>query len=134
MASALLSALGERADLFPSSLSDPCAIFASPIERSTSLTAPQLTVTGKLVHKQPIQVEDFQFVKSCLSHGDSVVKVAIPSPTMIHFRGGRAAIDINSCTRLSLARSRYDALPDFSFAEQAQKVVNQTLTLVLPLP
>ncbi|ORY69286.1 methionine synthase vitamin-B12 independent [Leucosporidium creatinivorum] len=57
---------------------------------------PQLTVTGKLVHKKPIQVEDFQFVKSCLSHGDSVVKVAIPSPTMIHFRGGRAAIDISS--------------------------------------
>ncbi|KAM0755491.1 UROD/MetE-like protein [Meredithblackwellia eburnea MCA 4105] len=61
---------------------------------------PQLTVTGKLVHENPIQVDDYLFVKSCLSCPDSVVKVAIPSPTMVHFRGGRAAIDISSYPNL----------------------------------
>ncbi|KAK4057995.1 hypothetical protein OIO90_000734 [Microbotryomycetes sp. JL221] len=57
---------------------------------------PQLTVTGKLKHVKPIQVDDYLFVKSCLSHPKSEVKVAIPSPTMVHFRGGRASIDIES--------------------------------------
>lgn len=56
----------------------------------------RLAVTGQLTHIAPIQVEDYKFVHSCLSHPESVVKVAIPSPTMVHFRGGRASIDINS--------------------------------------
>jgi len=57
---------------------------------------PQLTVTGKLQWEAPIQVEDYKFVKSCLTSPHSEVKVAIPSPTMAHFRGGRAAIDIQN--------------------------------------
>jgi len=36
-------------------------------------------------------VDNFRFLKSQLSAG-SVAKVAIPSPTMLHFRGGRAGI------------------------------------------
>ena len=54
---------------------------------------PRLTVTGKLRHMQDIQTEDFQFLKSVTSH---VPKVTIPSPTMVHFRGGRPAIDISA--------------------------------------
>ncbi|WP_106476117.1 5-methyltetrahydropteroyltriglutamate--homocysteine S-methyltransferase [Phytohalomonas tamaricis] len=56
---------------------------------------PQLSVTGKLKHARPIQVDDFNFLKSQVSEG-SVPKVTIPSPTMVHFRGGRASIDIES--------------------------------------
>lgn len=41
-------------------------------------------------------MDDYLFVKSCLRNPSSEVKVAIPSPTMVHFRGGRAAIDIES--------------------------------------
>ncbi|KAK4705062.1 5-methyltetrahydropteroyltriglutamate--homocysteine methyltransferase, partial [Phenoliferia sp. Uapishka_3] len=63
---------------------------------------PQLTVTSKLEHIAPIQVEDYLYVKSCLTAPDSVVKVAIPSPTMVHFRGGRAAIDISTYANLDL--------------------------------
>src|SRR5690349_15575764 len=50
---------------------------------------PILHVTGKLAHRRPIQVEDFKFLRA-LTH--ATPKVTIPSPTMLHFRGGRGAI------------------------------------------
>lgn len=60
-------------------------------------TPPQLTVTSKLHHTSPIQLDDYLYVKSLLTPSlNTSVKVAIPSPTMVHFRGGRAAIDIES--------------------------------------
>jgi 5-methyltetrahydropteroyltriglutamate--homocysteine methyltransferase len=46
-------------------------------------------VTGKVRHARPIQLADFEFLKSVTKR---VPKVTIPSPTMLHFRGGRAAI------------------------------------------
>jgi 5-methyltetrahydropteroyltriglutamate--homocysteine methyltransferase len=54
---------------------------------------PRLAVTGKLRHKQDIQKADFEFLKSVTTQ---TPKVTIPSPTMVHFRGGRAAIDIKA--------------------------------------
>jgi 5-methyltetrahydropteroyltriglutamate--homocysteine methyltransferase len=54
---------------------------------------PRVTVTGKLKHVQDIQTEDFKFLKSVTSR---TPKVCIPSPTMIHFRGGRKSIDIEA--------------------------------------
>jgi 5-methyltetrahydropteroyltriglutamate--homocysteine methyltransferase len=56
-------------------------------------TPPRLEVTGKLAHQHNIQVDDYAFVAGQTSR---TPKVCIPSPTMVHFRGGRAAIDINS--------------------------------------
>lgn len=56
-------------------------------------TPPKLSVTGKLAHVKDIQVDDFNFLKSVVTQ---TPKVSIPSPTMVHFRGGRASIDINS--------------------------------------
>ena len=50
---------------------------------------PVMHVTGKVRHGHPIMVEDFKFVKSATS---KVAKLTIPSPTMLHFRGGRGAI------------------------------------------
>jgi 5-methyltetrahydropteroyltriglutamate--homocysteine methyltransferase len=50
---------------------------------------PVLHVTGKVRHTKPIQVEDFKFLKSVATR---TPKVTIPSPTMLHFRGGREAI------------------------------------------
>ena len=60
---------------------------------------PVLKVNGKLGHSKPVQLEDFKFLESAIAANKSTgatIKVAIPSPTMVHFRGGRAAIDINS--------------------------------------
>ena len=56
-------------------------------------TPPKLSVTGKLKHVKDIQVADFEFLKSVVTQ---TPKVSIPSPTMVHFRGGRKSIDINS--------------------------------------
>ncbi len=56
-------------------------------------TPPILSVTGKLKHTHDIQVADYQFLKSVVIQ---TAKVSIPSPTMVHFRGGRKSIDINS--------------------------------------
>lgn len=50
---------------------------------------PVLHVNGKVRHGRNIQVDDFNFLKSATSR---TPKVTIPSPTMLHFRGGRKAI------------------------------------------
>jgi len=50
---------------------------------------PVMQVTGKVRHTKPIQLADFRFLKSATSR---TPKVTIPSPTMLHFRGGRGAI------------------------------------------
>lgn len=60
---------------------------------SDGWTPPILSVTGKLKHGKDIQVADYNFLKSVVSQ---TLKVSIPSPTMVHFRGGRKSIDINS--------------------------------------
>ena len=56
-------------------------------------TPPKLSVTGKLKHIKDIQVADYNYLKSVVSQ---TPKVSIPSPTMVHFRGGRKSIDIES--------------------------------------
>jgi 5-methyltetrahydropteroyltriglutamate--homocysteine methyltransferase len=50
-----------------------------------------IRVTGRVRHVGDIQRADFEYLASCLAPGQ-VGKVTIPSPTMLHFRGGRAAI------------------------------------------
>jgi 5-methyltetrahydropteroyltriglutamate--homocysteine methyltransferase len=50
---------------------------------------PVMQVTGKVRHDKPIQRADFEFLRSVTSR---TPKVTIPSPTMLHFRGGRNAI------------------------------------------
>ena len=54
---------------------------------------PKISVTGKLRHRRNIQVDDFRFLAD---HTSRTPKVSIPSPTMVHFRGGRGGIDIES--------------------------------------
>jgi 5-methyltetrahydropteroyltriglutamate--homocysteine methyltransferase len=50
---------------------------------------PTMRVTGKLRHATSIQGADFDFLKGQTTR---TAKVCIPSPSMLHFRGGRAAI------------------------------------------
>jgi 5-methyltetrahydropteroyltriglutamate--homocysteine methyltransferase len=50
---------------------------------------PVMRVTGPVRHVRPIQLDDFNFLKSVTKR---TPKVTIPSPTMLHFRGGREAI------------------------------------------
>jgi len=66
---------------------------------------PVLHVTHKVRHAHPIQVADFLYLKSVTRR---TPKVSIPSPTMLHFRGGREAI----------SREAYPDLDEF-FADVA---------------
>ncbi|MGA2550938.1 MAG: 5-methyltetrahydropteroyltriglutamate--homocysteine S-methyltransferase [Burkholderiaceae bacterium] len=50
---------------------------------------PVMHITKPVRHVRPIQVADFAFLKTATSR---TPKVTIPSPTMLHFRGGRNAI------------------------------------------
>jgi 5-methyltetrahydropteroyltriglutamate--homocysteine methyltransferase len=62
-------------------------------EGEIDFAPPRVTVTGKLRHVRDIQTADFQFLKSVATR---TPKVTIPSPTMVHFRGGRKGIDITA--------------------------------------
>lgn len=85
---------------------------------------PRLVVTGKLGHSKPIQVDDFKFLERQIADagdegafGPVTTKVAIPSPTMVHFRGGRETIDLNAYPSLDeffddLARVYQEELQD----------------------
>ena len=55
------------------------------------LAPPVMRVIDKVTHAKNIQLADFEYLKSQVSAGN-VPKVTIPSPTMLHFRGGRAGI------------------------------------------
>jgi 5-methyltetrahydropteroyltriglutamate--homocysteine methyltransferase len=55
------------------------------------LAPPVIRVIDKVRHVKDIQLADFNYLKSQIAKG-STPKVTIPSPTMLHFRGGRAGI------------------------------------------
>jgi len=55
------------------------------------LAPPVMRVIGKVQHVKDIQRADFEYLKSQVAAG-MTPKVTIPSPTMLHFRGGRAGI------------------------------------------
>src|SRR6187549_1289382 len=56
---------------------------------SEELAPPVMRVIGKVRHARDIQRADFEFLKA---NTQRTPKVTIPSPTMLHFRGGRAGI------------------------------------------
>ena len=58
---------------------------------SLELAPPVMRVINKVRHVKDIQLADFNFLKQQVSAGNTP-KVTIPSPTMLHFRGGRAGI------------------------------------------
>lgn len=53
------------------------------------LAPPTMRVVDRVRHARDIQLEDFRYLASCTSR---TPKVTIPSPTMLHFRGGRGGI------------------------------------------
>jgi 5-methyltetrahydropteroyltriglutamate--homocysteine methyltransferase len=63
--------------------------FRNALGKQVDFAPPVMHVTGKLRHVKPIQLEDFRFLRSVTGR---TPKVTIPSPTMLHFRGGRGAI------------------------------------------
>jgi 5-methyltetrahydropteroyltriglutamate--homocysteine methyltransferase len=55
-------------------------------------TSAALRVDGQIRLDEPIFAEDFAFLNSTVEPGVTA-KLTIPSPSMVHYRGGRAAID-----------------------------------------
>ena len=58
---------------------------------SEELAPPVIRVVDTVRHVKDIQRADFEYLKSQVKAG-LTPKVTIPSPTMLHFRGGRAGI------------------------------------------
>ena len=50
-----------------------------------------MRVSGRVTLKEPIFADHFRFLQSCVT--TATPKLTIPSPSMVHFRGQRAAID-----------------------------------------
>jgi 5-methyltetrahydropteroyltriglutamate--homocysteine methyltransferase len=69
---------------------DPPVTVKRP-DGSEELAPPVMRVVDKVRHAKNIQRADFEYLKSQLAAGKTG-KVSIPSPTMLHFRGGRAGI------------------------------------------
>jgi 5-methyltetrahydropteroyltriglutamate--homocysteine methyltransferase len=60
-------------------------------EGTTSFTSAALKVDGPVGIEDTIFADAFTFLKSCVT--TAVPKLTIPSPSMVHYRGGAAAID-----------------------------------------
>jgi 5-methyltetrahydropteroyltriglutamate--homocysteine methyltransferase len=58
---------------------------------------PVMQVSSKVRHLRPIQRRDFEFLRSVTTQ---MPKVTLPSPTMLHFRGGRGAISLEAYPQL----------------------------------
>jgi 5-methyltetrahydropteroyltriglutamate--homocysteine methyltransferase len=79
---------------------------------------PGVRVTGRLSRPRPIFVDDFVFLKSITR---ATPKITIPSPSVMHFRGGRAAIDRTAYPDLDgfyadLARVYAEEIRDYAAA------------------
>jgi 5-methyltetrahydropteroyltriglutamate--homocysteine methyltransferase len=86
------------------------------LEGDIEFTPAALHIDGKLGVSETIFGPDFEFLQGIA--GDSTPKLTIPSPSMVHYRGGRAAID----------ESVYPEMDEFwadltsAYAEQVRRV------------
>ena len=72
---------------------------SSNSEETVHMSPPKLAVIGPIRHSHDIQVDDFRYLASVvdgLGRPGVLPKVCIPSPATVHFRGGRAAVDIHA--------------------------------------
>jgi 5-methyltetrahydropteroyltriglutamate--homocysteine methyltransferase len=70
-------------------------VLVKKADGSQELAPPAMRVTAKVTHARNIQRADFEYLNSqvaSLGAKGMTPKVTIPSPTMLHFRGGRAGI------------------------------------------
>ncbi|MGH8226953.1 MAG: 5-methyltetrahydropteroyltriglutamate--homocysteine S-methyltransferase [Steroidobacteraceae bacterium] len=74
-----------------------------------------LRVTGKLARPRPIFVDHFRFLESIAT---AVPKITVPSPSLLHFRGGRGAVD----------RAAYPDIEEF-FADVARAYAQEIADL-----
>jgi methionine synthase II (cobalamin-independent) len=104
----------ERLNGVESFVSDHGIAFQGGIETK----AKGLRVTGKVGYSAHPMVEHFRFLKR---HSNATAKMTIPSPSVLHFRGGRKAVSDSIYPDMSefyrdLANAYRDAVADFAAA------------------
>jgi 5-methyltetrahydropteroyltriglutamate--homocysteine methyltransferase len=62
-------------------------------EGDIEFTPAALRVESPIALQEPIFAEHFRFLQSCVTTTTTTPKLTIPSPSMVHYRGGRASID-----------------------------------------
>jgi len=87
---------------------------AGSLERTPSATR----VTGKVSRPAPIFVGHFEFLKR---HTHQTPKLTVPSPSILHFRGGRSAIDARAYPQMDefyadVARAYAEEIADLAKA------------------
>ena len=90
------------------------------------LAPPVIRVTDTVRHVKNIQLADFEYLKSQVASGRTP-KVTIPSPTMLHFRGGRAGISREAYPELDPAF--YDDVAQ-AYGEELQSLADAGCTYV----
>jgi 5-methyltetrahydropteroyltriglutamate--homocysteine methyltransferase len=60
-------------------------------EGTIEFTPAAVHVEDRVALREPIFADAFQFLQSCVT--TATPKLTIPSPSMVHYRGGRAAVD-----------------------------------------
>jgi 5-methyltetrahydropteroyltriglutamate--homocysteine methyltransferase len=88
---------------------------------SEELAPPVIKVTGPVRHVKDIQRADFEYLAAQVKQHAPLAtpKVTIPSPTMLHFRGGRAGI----------SREAYPELDPAFYGDVAQAYADELQSL-----
>jgi 5-methyltetrahydropteroyltriglutamate--homocysteine methyltransferase len=99
----------------------PANLIVKDADGTEHLSPPVLKVTGKVRHVKDIQRADFEYLKSQVDKlaPGCTPKVTIPSPTMLHFRGGRAGI----------SREAYPELDPVFYDDVAQAYADELQSL-----
>ena len=97
-------------------------------EGDLEFEAPGIRVTGKVSRPSPILLDGFRFLKSVAIR---LPKVTMPSPSIMHFRGGREAIDQNAYPDLQeffadLARAYTQEIADLGKAGCTYLQIDET--------
>ena len=90
------------------------------------LAPPVMRVIDKVRHARNIQRADFEYLQRQVAAGHTP-KVTIPSPTMLHFRGGRAGISRQAYPELDPAF--YDDVAQ-AYGEELQSLADAGCTYV----
>jgi 5-methyltetrahydropteroyltriglutamate--homocysteine methyltransferase len=94
------------------------------------LAPPVIRVIDKVRHAKNIQLADFQYLQAqvkALGRPGLTPKVTIPSPTMLHFRGGRAGISKDAYPELDPVF--YDDVAQ-AYADELQSLADAGCTYV----
>ena len=97
---------------------------------SQELAPPAMRVVDKVRHVKAIQRADFEYLKSQVESSgvqSLTPKVTIPSPTMLHFRGGRAGISRDAYPELDPAF--YDDVAS-AYGQELQSLADAGCTYV----